>query len=171
MPIAVSSTSESLPAQALALPRLRVGKLCVAVQGVSPAELISRAESAINDSIFIELRLDFLARPAAVFHELKAFLHRHREVTAIATCRRKALGGHFAGSLNAELELLLKAAETGCHIVDLEVESAEKATRPQLARFRAALAMRAEFQATGFQAGIGVAPGRVGCGKPAPSIR
>jgi 3-dehydroquinate dehydratase/shikimate dehydrogenase len=139
MPHAVSSTSESLSAQVPAVPRLRVGKLCVAVQGASPAELFSRAESAINDSIFIEFRLDFLAKPAAVSPELKAFLNRHREVTAIATCRRKAFGGHFVGSLNSELELLLKAAEAGCHIVDLEVESAEQLTRPQLARFRAAL--------------------------------
>jgi len=139
MPLAVSSTRESLPAQAPALPRLRVGKLCVAVQGATPAELFSRAEAAINDSIFIELRLDFLAKPAAAFSELKSFLHHHRELTVIATCRRKAFGGHFAGSLNSELELLLKAAQTGCHIVDLEVESAEQLSRPQLARFRAAL--------------------------------
>ncbi len=139
MPIAVSSTPESLPSQAPVVPRLRVGKLCIAVQGTTPAELFSRAEAAINDSIFIELRLDSLAKPATVFSALETFLHRHRELTVIATCRRKSFGGHFVGSLNSELDLLLKAAETGCHIVDLEVESAEQATRPQLARFRTAL--------------------------------
>jgi 3-dehydroquinate dehydratase len=48
-------------------------------------------------------------------------------VSAIATCRRKQFGGHFTGSLNSELEILLKAAEAGCPIVDLEVESAEEA--------------------------------------------
>ncbi len=69
----------------------------------------------------------------------RLFLSRRRDVTAIATCRRKSFGGHFAGSLNSELELLLKAAETGCQIVDLEVESVEQCTRPQLAKFRAAL--------------------------------
>ena len=58
---------------------------------------------------------------------LKEFLAAHRDVTAIATCRRKAFGGSFAGSLIAELEFLLKAAEAGCQIVDLEVESAEEA--------------------------------------------
>jgi 3-dehydroquinate dehydratase/shikimate dehydrogenase len=139
MPLAVSSTPEMKPAQAPVAPRLRVGKLCVAVQGAGPAEMFSRAESAIKDSIFIELRLDSLAKPAAVFPELKSFLSHHREVTAIATCRRKAFGGHFTGSLNSEIEILLKAAQTGCHIVDLEVESAEQASRPQLAKFRAAL--------------------------------
>jgi 3-dehydroquinate dehydratase/shikimate dehydrogenase len=136
---AVSSPPTAPPAQAPAAPRLRVGKLCIAIQGSTPNELFSRAEAARKDSGFIEFRLDILAKPAAVFPELKSFLARHRDVTAIATCRRKPLGGHFTGSLNAEIELLLKAAEAGAHIVDLEVESAEHCTRPQLAKFRAAL--------------------------------
>jgi 3-dehydroquinate dehydratase/shikimate dehydrogenase len=139
MPLAVSSPTEPLPAQAPAVPRLRVSKLCIAVQGATPAELFSRAEDARKDSVFIELRLDSLAKPAAALPELKTFLARHREVTAIATCRRKSFGGHFTGSLNSEIELLFKAAEAGAHIVDLEVESAEQATRPQLAKFRAVL--------------------------------
>ena len=107
--------------------------------GSDPAELFARAEAAIKDSVFLEFRLDFLPKPAAALPELKAFLTRHREITAIATCRRKPYGGHFTGSLNAELEILLKAAEAGCHIVDLEIESAEQCTRPQLTKFRAAL--------------------------------
>ena len=139
MPLAVSRTVDSLPAAAAVVPRLRVSKLCVAVQGATPAELVARAEAAIKDSVFIEFRLDFLPKPAAALNDLGAFLDRRRDVTAIATCRRKSLGGHFTGSLNSELEILLKAAEAGCHIVDLEVESAEQATRPQLAKFRAAL--------------------------------
>ena len=139
MSLATSSTPESTLAAAPAAPRVRVGKLCIAVQGASQAELFSRAESALNDSIFIEFRLDSLSKPAAALPDLKAFLTRHREMTAIATCRRKAFGGNFTGSLNSEIEILEKAATLGCHIIDLEVESAEQATRPQLAKFRAAL--------------------------------
>ncbi len=139
MPLAVSSPVDSLPAQAPTLPRLRVGKLCIAVQGATPGELFSSADAALKDSVFIELRLDLLTKPAAVFPDFKAFLARHREATCIATCRRKSYGGKFTGSLNAELEILLKAAESGSHIVDLEIESAEQCTRPQLAKFRAAL--------------------------------
>jgi 3-dehydroquinate dehydratase/shikimate dehydrogenase len=139
MPFAASSTTDLLPATPAAAPRLRVGKLCVAVQGATPAELFSRAESASKDSVFIELRLDFLPKPSAALADLKAFLHRRRELTVLATCRRKSFGGHFAGSLNSELELLQKAAETGCHMVDLEIESADQMTRPQMAKFRAAL--------------------------------
>ena len=139
MPLAVSSTIDRAPSPAAVAPRLRVGKLCLAVQGAAPSEFFARAASAIKDSIFIELRLDFLVKPAAVLPELRCFLSSHRELTVIATCRRKSFGGRFTGSLNAELDLLLKAAESGCHIVDLEVESAEQMTRPQMAKFRAAL--------------------------------
>jgi 3-dehydroquinate dehydratase / shikimate dehydrogenase len=139
MPLAISNPHETAPAQAVSQPRLRVGKLCIAVQGTTAAELLSHAESATKDSIFIEFRLDALAKPAAALPDLKAFLARHREVTAIATCRRKTTGGHFTGSLSSEMEILLKAAESGAHIVDLELESAEQCTRPQLAKFRAAL--------------------------------
>src|SRR6202167_1560244 len=139
MPLAVANTIDQPTAPATVLPRLRMGKLCISVQGATPAELISRAESAIKDSVFIEFRLDYLPKPPAVLPDIKALLIRRRDVTAIATCRRKPYGGKFTGSLNSELEILLKAAETGCHIVDLEVDSADQCTRPQLAKFRAAL--------------------------------
>jgi 3-dehydroquinate dehydratase/shikimate dehydrogenase len=121
------------------LPRLRLAKLCVAVQGSTPAELLARAEAVLKDARFLEFRLDGLAKPAAALPQLKDFLALHRDVTAIATCRRKESGGNFTGSLNAELEILLKAAEAGCQIVDLEVESAEQATKSQLTKLRAAL--------------------------------
>jgi 3-dehydroquinate dehydratase/shikimate dehydrogenase len=122
-----------------AAPRLRLPKLCVAVQGSSPAELIQRAEAAIRDVRFIEFRLDALPKPAAALPGIKDFLYARRDVTAIATCRRQKFGGHFSGSLVLELETLLHAAEAGCQIVDLEVESAEEAKSAQLAKFRAGL--------------------------------
>jgi 3-dehydroquinate dehydratase/shikimate dehydrogenase len=139
MPFAVSSTVDTLHAAAPVMPRLRVPRLCIAVQGATPADLFSRAEAAIKDSVFIELRLDMLAKPPAALPELKTFLNRRRDVIVIATCRRKPNGGRFTGSLNAELEILQKAAEVGCQIVDLEIESVEQMTKPQLAKFRSAL--------------------------------
>jgi 3-dehydroquinate dehydratase/shikimate dehydrogenase len=139
MPLATSNTVTSLSAPVAAMQRLRLPKLCVAVQGSTPQELFSRAEGVLKDARFLEFRLDALAKPAAALPQLKEFLAAHRDVTAIATCRRKEFGGHFAGSLTAEIDILLRAAEAGCPIVDLEVESAEQANRPQLARFRAGL--------------------------------
>jgi len=134
MPRSGSITAESAPAPAV--PRLRVDKLCIAIQAGSPAEMIERAEQALHDSKFLELRLDSLAKPAAALPKVKDFLAGRRDVVAIATCRRKAFGGHFAGSLTSEFEVLLKAAEAGCAIVDLEVESTEEARPAQLAKFR-----------------------------------
>lgn len=135
--------ADSIPVQTAAPlppPRLRLGKLCVAIQGATAAEMLERAGAALRDSSFLEFRLDWLAKPAAAAPALAEFLGEHREVTAIATCRRKAHGGNFAGSLTSEFEVLLKAAEAGCSIVDLEVESAEEAKAAQLAKFREGLA-------------------------------
>jgi len=120
--------------------RLRLGKVCVAIQGDSPAEMFARAEAALIGQKFLEFRLDALPKPAAALAPLADFLAAHRDVTAIATCRREPHGGHFAGALTAELDLLIKAAQAGCQIVDLEVESAEEAKPAQLRKFRAALA-------------------------------
>jgi len=127
------------PAPALRLRLTELGKICVAIQAASTAELIERATAALADSKFLELRLDSLPKPAAALPKLAEFLTAHRDATAIATCRRKDHGGNFTGSLKAELEVLIAAAEAGCPIVDLEVESAEEAAPRQLDQFRASL--------------------------------
>jgi len=140
MPVFNSNSTQSVPApppQRLHLGTL--GKLCVALEAGSPAELIERAEAALADSRFLELRLDALPKPAAALPKLKEFLEAHRDVTVIATCRRKEQGGQFTGSLKAELETLAASAEAGCQIIDLEVESAEEAAPRQLDQLRARL--------------------------------
>ncbi|MFZ0304360.1 MAG: shikimate dehydrogenase [Terracidiphilus sp.] len=139
MPILTPFPVESAAAPLTGLPRLRLPRLCVAVQGATPAELMACAEGVLKEARFLEFRLDLLAKPVAGIGPLKQFLHHHRDVQAIATCRRKSNGGGFVGSLSSELEVLLQAAEAGCQIVDLEVESAEQAGKAQLARFRAGL--------------------------------
>jgi len=123
-------------------PRLRLsdlGKLCVAIQAGSPAELMEWAKAALADARFFELRLDSLPKPLAVLPKVKEFLDRHRDAAVIATCRRKKFGGGFNGALRSELEVLTKAAEAGCQMIDLEVESAEEATPRQLDQLRAQL--------------------------------
>jgi 3-dehydroquinate dehydratase/shikimate dehydrogenase len=134
----MSNAAQLAPAAAVR-PRLHLGKMCVAIQGATPAEMIDRAAKALPDAKFLEFRLDSLTRPAVALADLKTFLEAHRDVIAIATCRRRANGGNFTGSLTAELDLLLKATQSGCQIVDLEVESAEEAKRAQLERFREGL--------------------------------
>jgi 3-dehydroquinate dehydratase/shikimate dehydrogenase len=139
MPHTASRTPNPAPVTGAPLPRLRLGKMCVAIQAASPAELVERAEGALADAKFLEFRLDSLPKPAAALPRMSELLAGHRDVTAIATCRRKDFGGSFAGTLTAELDVLLKAAHAGCQIVDLEVESAEQADPAQLGKFRAGL--------------------------------
>jgi len=115
---------------------LRLGKLCIALQGGSATELLERAAAALKDSHFLEFRLDTLPKPAAALPKIKEFLFNHRYATVIATCRRKKNGGGFDGSLVTQLEILAKAVQTGCHLIDLELESAEAAKPAQLAKLR-----------------------------------
>lgn len=103
----------------------RLGRICVAITGTTPQEMLDRAEEAVRENTFIEFRLDYLAKPLAAMPKLKNFLSFHREATAIATCRRKVNGGKFVGSGAAELEVLLKAAAAGFHLVDVELQTAE----------------------------------------------
>jgi 3-dehydroquinate dehydratase/shikimate dehydrogenase len=116
--------------------RSRIGKICVAIIGTSPTELLEKAEAIYRDNTFIEFRLDYLAKPLAALPKLKEFLAAHTEVTAIATCRREANGGKFTGNTAAELDVLQKAASSGFHLVDLELQTAEQIKPAELDKLR-----------------------------------
>ncbi len=118
--------------------RSRIGKLCVAIIGSSPSEMIEKATEVLKDSNFLEFRLDYLAKPAAALPALKHFLASKTAATAVATCRRKESGGRFEGARTAELEILLKAAESGFHLVDVELETIEKLPKDTLSQLREA---------------------------------
>ena len=105
--------------------RFRLPRVCVAVVGPDAATMIERAESLVRDNSFIEFRLDYLSQPVSGLPKLKTFLEMHPEATVIATCRRAVNGGKFKGSVAAELAILLKAADLGFPLVDLELQSAE----------------------------------------------
>jgi len=98
--------------------------------------MIEKAAALIRENPFVEFRLDYIARPATAFPKIRKFLDFHPYVVAIATCRRAANGGKFRGSIASEFEVLSKAAENGCQLVDLEVQSATALKAPQLARLR-----------------------------------
>ncbi|MCU1309593.1 MAG: 3-dehydroquinate dehydratase / shikimate dehydrogenase [Candidatus Angelobacter sp.] len=116
--------STQLPALAPRLLRHRFPRVCVAVVGKNPAEMVQKAEQLARDNSFIEFRLDYLSKPALFFPKLKSFIEYHPHVTLIATCRRAKNGGKFNGSVASQVEVLAKAAATGCHLVDIELESA-----------------------------------------------
>ena len=98
--------------------------------------MLQTAESMARENSFVEFRLDYLKQPAAALQKISRFLETHQYVTAVATCRRAAGGGKFKGSPAAELGILVKAAEAGCQLVDLELQSAIKLKAESLARLR-----------------------------------
>jgi 3-dehydroquinate dehydratase / shikimate dehydrogenase len=117
--------------------RSRIGKICVAITGPTPADMMRNAEEIVRENHFVEFRLDYLPTPAAIIPKLKQFLYERGEVTAIATCRRASTGGKFKGNIGAELEVLEKAATAGCHLVDIELQTAEHTKPVQMKKLRA----------------------------------
>ncbi len=121
------------------VPRLlpaRMPRICVAIVGSNPAQVIAKAATIIRDNPFIEFRLDYLRKPATALARIRSFLESHPEVIAVATCRRTASGGKFRGSLAAEVSILAKAAAAGCQLVDLELESARRLKPGEFERLR-----------------------------------
>ena len=115
---------------------LRLPRICVAVMGASGAEMCDKAEALVRDNPFIEFRLDYVKTPSSAFPALKKFLGYHPEAVTIATCRRAANGGRFKGSVASQVDVLHKAAATGCHLVDIELESATALKSGELAKMR-----------------------------------
>jgi 3-dehydroquinate dehydratase / shikimate dehydrogenase len=116
--------------------RSRIGKICVAITGASPTEMLGNAEQVVRENHFVEFRLDYLPNPLAILPKLKQFLYERGEVTAIATCRRVATGGRFKGTINAELDILERAALAGCHLIDVELQTAEHTKPAQMKKLR-----------------------------------
>ena len=86
--------------------------------------MIDKAEQLARDNSFIEFRLDYLLQPAQFFPKLKGFIEYHPHITLIGTCRRADNGGKFRGSIASQVDILDKAGAAGCHLVDIELESA-----------------------------------------------
>jgi 3-dehydroquinate dehydratase/shikimate dehydrogenase len=118
--------------------RSRIGKLCVAIIGASPQEMIEKATTVLKETTFLEFRLDYLAKPALAIPSFKRFLAENGAATAIATCRCKENGGRFDGSKTTALDILLQAASAGFQLVDIELELIEKLPRATMNHLREA---------------------------------
>jgi len=53
---------------------LRLPRVCVAVIGSDPNELIEKAESLARDNSFLEFRLDYLSKPALAIPRIKRWM-------------------------------------------------------------------------------------------------
>src|SRR5471030_2826636 len=114
MSVTFSSVPRFLPA--------RLPRVCVAIASNNPAEMVQKADVLVRENPFVEFRLDYLSKPALGLAKLKTFVEYHPEALIVATCRRVVTGGKFRGSIAAEVDLLVKAASYGCHLVDIELE-------------------------------------------------
>jgi 3-dehydroquinate dehydratase / shikimate dehydrogenase len=114
----------------------RLPRVCLALGGDTVEDMLAAAESMARDNPFVEFRLDYLKQPLPALAKVHRFLETHHYVTAIGTCRRAENGGKFKGSLAAQVEVLTKAAASGCQIVDLELQSAQKTKPEAIARLR-----------------------------------
>jgi 3-dehydroquinate dehydratase/shikimate dehydrogenase len=119
--------------------------MCVPVWAADPAELFQKADVIVRENSFIEFRLDYLTKPLVALSKLKTFVDYHPEALIIATCRRVGNGGKFRGSIAAQVEVLAKAANTGCHLVDVELESAEHLKPADFVRLRRSAALILSF--------------------------
>jgi 3-dehydroquinate dehydratase/shikimate dehydrogenase len=108
----------------------------VAVIGSDPVAMTEKAEFLVRDNPFLEFRLDYLSNPALALPRIKRFLESHPGTVAIATCRRTASGGKFKGSIVSQLNLLAKAAASGCQLIDVELQTAAKCKPDQLQKLR-----------------------------------
>lgn len=124
-----------------ALPRI-----CIAATGNTPGELMDCAARALDDNGFVELRLDWVANPADAIAMIPNLLARTGRLgkskpVLQATCRRKPNGGRFTGSEARQMDLLHHAARAGCRVIDLEIESAERAGAAAIALLREATSL------------------------------
>ena len=114
----------------------RLPRVCVAIAASNPVDMVQKADLIVRDNPFVEFRLDYLTKPALGLAKLKTFIEFHPEALIVATCRRAANGGKFKGTIAAEIDLLVKASNLGCHLVDVELETAAQLKPADFTRLR-----------------------------------
>jgi 3-dehydroquinate dehydratase / shikimate dehydrogenase len=114
----------------------RLPRMCVPVWATNAVDLAQKADAVVRENSFIEFRLDYLAKPALALPKLKTFVEYHPEALIIVTCRRAANGGKFRGSIASQVDILSKAANQGCHLLDVELETAAHLKPADFARLR-----------------------------------
>lgn len=120
-----------MPGPLKSLPRI-----CVALGFHNASELSRAAECEYKDgNTFLEFRLDYLADPTGGLPLIRAFRAKYPDAQILATCRHKQNHGGFDGSIEQQLGILRGAAHAGSALVDLEIESAERA-KPAIEQLR-----------------------------------
>ena len=104
-------------------------RICGVVAAEDAATMLQQLAEGVQHTSVLELRLDWLPslseirRFLAMVGVIRTTLPGFSENTLVATCRRRAAGGKFRGSVGEQLRILRAAVEAGCSWVDLEIES------------------------------------------------
>jgi 3-dehydroquinate dehydratase / shikimate dehydrogenase len=126
-------------------------RICVALGLPDAAALIHAAELEIRDgNTFLEFRLDHLSNPESGIEIIARCVDQYPDVHILATCRHKANHGGYGGSIDKQINLLIRAAEAGASLLDLEIESAEPAKRrlPELRTLASLVVSYHNFEST-----------------------
>src|ERR1700682_1348545 len=101
-----------------------ISRICAVAAAPTAAEMARQVRQALRETPTVELRLDWLRHDAERLRSLACLKkNRARNITFLATCRRRLGGGRFPGNIRAQLHWLGRAREAGCSWCDLEVET------------------------------------------------
>ena len=101
-----------------------LGRVCAVAAASTTAEMCRQVRAASRSARTIELRLDWLQSDSERARLLRWLSkHQPRNVTFLATCRRKEGGGRFAGDIARQLYWLCQARDAGCKWCDIEMET------------------------------------------------
>jgi 3-dehydroquinate dehydratase / shikimate dehydrogenase len=101
-------------------------KICAVVAGRDALGMWGQLSQALRVTRTVELRLDWLSDEDELARFLVRLAKKRPRATLIATCRRRAAGGRFRGTIAQQLVHLASALRSGCAWYDLEVESSAK---------------------------------------------
>ncbi|MGA8269802.1 MAG: type I 3-dehydroquinate dehydratase, partial [Candidatus Acidiferrales bacterium] len=116
-------------------------KICAVVASRKAADAARQVLRALRETRTVELRLDWLASRSEIRKILRWLAGKkgkaaRRRATFVATCRRRGAGGKFAGASKDQIEIMREAARAGCAWLDIEIETAEKLSKQELAAIR-----------------------------------
>ncbi len=106
-------------------------KLCAVVAAADTRSMMRQLDRALLETRTAELRLDWLSADVEIKRFLAQLASRRHAATLIATCRRRAAGGHYRGTIARQLVHLAEALRAGCKWYDLEIETSS-ACPPEL---------------------------------------
>ena len=98
-------------------------RICAVVAAADAAGMWEQLSQALRVTRAVELRLDWLADEDELDRFLAWLAKKRPRATLIATCRRRAAGGKFRGTIAQQLVHLASALRSGCAWYDLEIES------------------------------------------------